>query len=176
MAELSHKQRLERCRAELSMLDDDAAEGDVGVNSADGAARAEQRRAAREESRRGREVELQELRFPCRAAEEARGAAGNSGGEGSGGIGSSMEHGAAPRARDRFPPDRERDDHIVAQLEEAENNNAVLEHEILRLHEENATLRRQNFREATAAKEEIRMLAVKCAEAMEERQDSLEVL
>jgi len=158
------------------MLDDDAAEGDVGLNSADGAARAEQRRAAREESRRGREVELQELRFPCRAAEEARGAAGNSGGEGSGGIGSSMEHGAAPRARDRFPPDRERDDHIVAQLEEAENNNAVLEHEILRLHEENATLRRQNFREATAAKEEIRMLAVKCAEAMEERQDSLEVL
>ena len=52
----------------------------------------------------------------------------------------------------------------------------MLEHEILRLHEENATLRRQNFREATAAKEEIRMLAVKCAEAMEERQDSLEVL
>ena len=54
MAELSHKQRLERCRAELSMLGDDAAEGDMSVNSADGTARAEQRRAAREESRRGR--------------------------------------------------------------------------------------------------------------------------
>jgi hypothetical protein len=54
MAELSHRQRLERCRAELSMLGDDAAEGDMSVNSADGSARAEQRRAAREESRRGR--------------------------------------------------------------------------------------------------------------------------
>jgi hypothetical protein len=31
-------------------------------------------------------------------------------------------------------------------------------------------------RETTAAKEEIRILAVKCMEAWEERQDSLEVL
>lgn len=47
----SSRERLERCRAELSMLGDDAADGEEGAEDAD---RAEQRRAAREESRRGR--------------------------------------------------------------------------------------------------------------------------
>jgi hypothetical protein len=73
-----------------------------------------------------REIELQELRFPCRAAEakflkslimvtlfriyndffrispqEARGSAGNGGEEGSGGIGSSTEHGAGAGSASR---------------------------------------------------------------------------
>ena len=79
-------------------------------------------------------------------------------------------------ARERVQVDRRQLDGLEQQLEDAEDNNAILENEVLRLHEELARQRREALRAGAAAADEVRALRKQCADAWEEREDALELL